>query len=243
MSSRPTVVASPSPELIRQLRAQVDTQTDRAPQRVFAVPPGLTGLLPDAGLRSGSAYTLDTAGALLLALLAEPSRAGAWCGVVGLPEVGVEAAGQAGVVLDRLALVPQPGDRWLAVVAALAEVLGVIAVRPGGAVRPADAARLSARLWDREATLLVVGEWPRAEASLRVEAPHWSGVGAGHGYLTGREVTLTVTSRRTPRPHSARLLLPGPDGRLEPVAPPAPVAVPLEATEPFKAAGRLKAVG
>ncbi|WOP17560.1 hypothetical protein [Raineyella sp. LH-20] len=231
MSSRAATAASPSPELIRQLRARTDAAVDRAPQRVFAVPSGLSGLLPDAGLRSGSAYTLDTAGALLFALLAEPSRAGAWCGLVGLPEVGAEAAAQAGVVLDRLALVPRPGDRWLAVVAALAEVMGVIAVRPGGAVRPADAARLAARLWDREATLLVVGEWPRAEASLRVEAPHWSGVGAGHGYLTGREVSLTVTSRRVPRPRSVRLLLPGPDGRLDTVVPPA------------TAVGRLKAVG
>lgn len=231
MSSLAATAASPSPELIRQLRARVDAAVDRVPQRVFAVPPGIDRIMPDAGLRAGSAYTLDTAGALLLALLAESSQAGAWCALVGLPEVGVEAAGQAGVVLDRLALVPRPGGRWLAVVAALAEVIGVIAVRPGGAVRPADASRLTARLWDREATLLVVGEWPRAEAALRVEAPHWFGVGAGHGYLTGREVSLTVTSRRVPRPRSVRLLLPGPDGRLDTVAP------------PVSAVGRLKAVG
>ncbi len=199
---------------MRQLHAQASGQTGRGRQRVVAVDPELAGLLPDAGLRAGAAYTLDTAGSLLLALLAEPSRAGVWCGLVGLPEVGMEAADQAGVALDRLALVRRPGDRWLAVVAALAEVLGVIAVRPGSAVRPADAARLAARLWDRDATLLVVGEWPRAEATLRVEAPRWSGVEVGHGYLTGREITLTVSSRRLPRPRSTRLLLPGPDGRL-----------------------------
>ncbi|MEA5154785.1 hypothetical protein [Raineyella sp.] len=242
MSSRPAAAASPTPELIRQLRAQVDTRVERPRQRVFAAPPELARLLPDAGLRAGSAYTLDDAGALLLALLAEPSRAGVWCGMVGLPEVGVEAAGQAGVVLDRLALVPRPGDRWLAVVAALAEVLGVIAVRPGGAVRPADAARLAARLWDREATLLVVGEWPRAEAALRVETPHWSGVGVGHGYLTGRDVTLTVTSRRIPGLHSARLLLPGPDGRLG-TAPPVPAAGQPTTTGQATTKGSLTAVG
>ncbi|WP_211223200.1 hypothetical protein [Propionicicella superfundia] len=223
--------ASPTPELMRQLRAQADSQAEDARPRRLPVPPGLAGLLPDAGLRPGSAYTLDTAGVLLLALLAEPSRAGSWCGAVGLPELGAEAAGQAGVALDRLVLVPAPGRRWLSVVAALAEVLSVIAVHPGNAVSPADAARLAARLRDRGAALLVVGEWPRAEAALRVDAPRWSGVGAGHGHLTGREATLTITSRRDPRPRSARLLLPGADGRLNVVAPLAP------------AAGRLRAVG
>ncbi|GAA2184062.1 hypothetical protein GCM10009785_30450 [Brooklawnia cerclae] len=214
-----------------RLRSQTNSHTADARQRVFAVHPGLAGLLPDAGLRAGSAYSLDASGALMLALLAEPSRAGLWCGAVGLPELGAEAAGQAGVALDRLALVPKPGQRWLSVVAALTEVLSVIAVRPGSAVRPADAARLAARLRDREATLLVVGEWPRAEAVLRVDAPHWSGVGEGHGRLTAREVTLSVVSRRAPRPRSVRLLLPGPDGRLGTVAPSVP------------AVGRLEAVG
>lgn len=204
---------------MRQLRAQVDEKAERrAPSRVFAVPPELAGLLPDSGLRPGSAYALAGAGALVHALLAVPSRAGTWCGVVGMPELGVEAAQQAGVVLDRLVLVPEPGPRWLSAVAALAEVLGVVAVRPGGAVAPADAARLASRLRDREATLLVVGEWPRAEAVLRVEEPLWSGVGDGYGNLTQREVTLTITSKRMPRPRSARLLLPGPDGQLGPAA-------------------------
>lgn len=214
---------------MRQLRAQADSQVDRVQSRMFAVDPSLAGLLPDSGLRSGCAYTLETAGALLLALLAEPSRTGAWCGVVGMPELGVEAAHQAGVVMDRLVLVPQPGRRWLSVVAALAEVLSVIAVRPGNMVSPADAARLTARLRDREATLLVLGQWPRAEASLRVEEPRWSGVGAGHGHLTGREVTVTITSRRSPRPRSARLLMPDPAGRLSMVAPVIPAARRLRA--------------
>ncbi|HMS36367.1 MAG TPA: hypothetical protein PKA93_04325 [Arachnia sp.] len=212
---------------MRQLRAQVEEKGERrGPSRVFAVPREVAGLLPDAGLRPGAAYALAGAGALLHALLAEPSRAGTWCGVVGMPEMGVEAAQQAGVVLDRLVLVPEPGRRWLSAVAALAEVLGVVAVRPGGAVAPADAARLASRLRDREATLLVVGDWPRAEAVLRVEEPRWSGVGAGHGNLTQREVTLTITSKRMPRPRSARLLLPGPDGQLGQ----APTAAPVRDT-------------
>lgn len=193
------------------------------------MPDEVAGLLPDAGLRPGSAYALGSAGALLHALLAEPSRAGTWCGIVGMPELGLEAAHQAGVVLDRLVLVPQPGPRWLSAVAALAEVLGVVAVRPSGSVAPADAARLASRLRDREATLLVVGDWPRAEAVLRVEEPRWFGVGSGHGNLTQREVTLTITSKRMARPRSTRLLLPGPDGHLGQLPTPLPAGDTLRA--------------
>lgn len=116
---------------------------------------------------------------------APPSRAGTWCGVVGMPELGAEAAQQAGVVLDRLVLVPEPGPRWLSAVAALAEVLGVVAVRPGGAVAPADApARLASRWTGKRPCSSLVR--PRAEAVLRVEEPLWSGVGDGYGNLTQR---------------------------------------------------------
>ena len=46
----------------------------------------------------------------------------------------------------------------------------------------------------------------------------WSGVGSGYGYLTSREVTVTVSSRRSPLRRSVRLVLPTPEGRL--TAPP-----------------------
>jgi len=182
-------------------------------QNLVPVHPGLAGLLPEGGLRPGAAYSV-AGGALLLSLLAEPSAAGSWCGVVGIPELGTEAARSAGVALDRLALVPQPGERWLSVVAALAEVLPVVAVRPPGRVREADAARLAARLRERSCVLLVCGEWPRVEARLAVAEARWDGLGDGHGYLTGREVVVTVDTRHTGTPRRARLLLPNAAGRL-----------------------------
>lgn len=177
------------------------------------VHPALAGLLPDGGLRPGAAYQVS-GGALLLALLAEPSAAGSWCGVVGIPEFGAEAARSAGVALDRLALVPQPGERWLSVVAALAEVLPVVAVRPPSRVREADAARLAARLRERATVMLVCGDWPRTEARLGIEHPSWAGIGQGHGYLSGREVTVSVVSRHAPAPRMARLVLPDSAGRV-----------------------------
>lgn len=205
-----TAAATPHGDLLQRLRSQADAGA-RVRQQV-AVHPALAGLL-DGGLQPGAAYSVS-AGSLLLALLAEPSSTGLWCGVVGMPELGAEAARSAGVVLDRLVLVPQPGERWLSVVAALAEALPVVAVRPPVRARDADAARLAARMRERSSVLLVCGEWPRVNAELRIEQAKWSGLGAGHGYLTSREVVVSATNRHSGTPHTARLILPDASGRL-----------------------------
>ena len=176
-------------------------------------PPSLGELLPGGGLLPGAVYSV-TGGALLASLLAGPSRAGLWCGAIGLPEFGVEAAEQAGVDLRRLVLIPNPGDRWFNATAAVAEVMPVVAVRPSNRVREGDAARLVSRLRSSGTALLVVGPWPRAEATLSAATPRWSGLGEGHGYLASRDVVVTVTSKRTPTPRRVRLTLPDSTGGL-----------------------------
>ena len=220
-------------ELLERLRAQAEAPARARAERLFPAPAALAKLLPEPGLKPGAAYCLDVAGSLLAALLAEPSRDGSWCGVVGVPEFGAEAAAAAGVSLDRLVLVPQPAEQWLAVAAALAEAVPVVAVRPYGRVSERDAARLASRLRDRGGVLLVHGEWPRAEASLRLVDIRWAGLGQGHGHLDRREVTVSVSSRRSPGGRRARLMLPSPDGKL------AVAHSPVEATPPI--AGQLGA--
>ena len=202
--------ATPHGDLLQRLRSQADA----GPRVRHLVPvhPALAGLL-DGGLQPGAAYSVS-GGALLLALLAEPSQAGSWCGVVGIPELGAEAAGSAGVVLERLVLVSQPGERWLSVVAALAEALPLVAVRPPAQVRDADAARLAARLRERSSVLLVCGDWPRVTAKLGIAEAHWSGLGSGHGYLDSREVLVNATNRYSGISRTARLMLPDSTGRL-----------------------------
>lgn len=203
----------PRQELLERLRLAAGGGGSSV-KPTFPLPSELAGIMPAGGLVVGSAYSLGTAGALLLAMLAEPSREGSWCGVVGMPELGCEAAERAGICLDRLALVPAPADQWLAVTAALAEVLPVVAVRPSGRVGAGDAARLAARLRDRGGVLLVHGDWPRAEAMLELTEPHWVGVGTGYGYLERREVLVSATSKRFGGVRSVRLELPAADGRL-----------------------------
>src|SRR5918993_3139917 len=206
------LTASHQPEPVddvTRLRAQVErVQGRKLDAPVLPVHPALAGLLPGGGLRPGAAYSLSRSTSLLLALLAQPSQSGSWCGVIGMPRLGAEAAEGLGVDLSRLVLIPDPGARWLAVTATVSEVLPVVAVRPSGRAADGEIARLAARLRDRGAVLLVQGPWPQAEAVLEVGDPVWTGLGRGHGYLAGRAVTVTASSRRWPRPRRERLLLP-----------------------------------
>jgi hypothetical protein len=198
---------------IQRLRAQI-TRMQRRSAQVDAIPvhPELAPLFPEGGLRPGAVYSLDAATSLLLALMSAPSRAGSWCAAIGMPELAAEAAEGYGVDLERFALVPDPGDRWLAVTSAVAEVFPVVAVRPPRAARDGDTARIGAKLRDRGGVLLVQGPWPQAEAALRLHDPEWTGLGQGHGLLAAREVTISATGRRFPVPRSVRVQLPGPLG-------------------------------
>ncbi|MCC2030926.1 hypothetical protein [Microbacterium allomyrinae] len=232
LASAASLNAGPT-NTVAQLRAQLErVQGRRLDAPVLPVHPALASLLPGGGLRPGSAYSLPRSMSVLLALLAQPSQSGSWCAAIGMPRLGAEAAEGLGVDLSRLVLIPDPGARWLAVTATIAEVLPVVAVRPSGRAADGDVARLAGRLRDRGAVLLVQGPWPQAEAVIEVADPAWEGVGRGHGYLSGREVTLTASSRRWPHPRRARVMLPDAAGHIA-VAAGRPGA-PVRAAEPLR---------
>ncbi|GAA3035595.1 hypothetical protein [Microbacterium dextranolyticum] len=212
------VAAADVADTVSTLRAQMQRmQGRRLETPVLPVPRALAALLPGGGLRPGASYSLGRSTSLLFALFARPSQDGAWCAAVGMPHLGVEAARAAGVDLSRLVIVPDPGERWLAVTSAIADVLPVVAVRPPARATDGDIARLAARMREREAVLLVQGPWPQTEAMIDVGDPSWTGLGDGYGLLSGRELTITVTSRRFPAPRTGRVLLPDADGAVAPV--------------------------
>jgi len=210
------VDASVVDELQQRIRSMQATKLD---SRILPTHPALADLLPGGGLKQGAMYSVESTAngygaTLLLALLAGPSAAGSWCGVVGVPEFGVEAAASFGIDLDRLILVPNPGDQWLAVTAAIADVLTVVVTKPPRAASEGNLARLAARLRQRGSTLIVVGSqsaWPQSEALLSLSQSSWSGIGDGHGHLTARQVTVTVSSRTGGKPRTARMWLPDPE--------------------------------
>ncbi len=207
--SDPEVDASDGRESVEQLQARIrQMQGTRLDTRDLPTHPAIASLLPGGGLKQGAAYSVERSATLLMALLAGPSAAGSWCGVVGVPEFGVEAAESYGIDLGRLVLVPHPGDQWLAVTAAIADVLTVVVTRPPRHASDGSVARLAARLRQRGSTLIVLGAWPQTEAMLSISRSRWSGIGDGHGYLASREVTVTVSSRTSSRPRSVDLVLP-----------------------------------
>ncbi len=193
-----------------------------ARDQLVAVASPLAGLFPEGGLRRGSTVVVQPgrrpgqgATSLALALLVAASQAGSWCAAVGLPELGPVAAAGLGVRLERLALVPAPGDQWPVVTAALLDAVDVVVVRPPWRPRLTDARRLVARSRERGAVLLAFsGSWPEgADLRLAVAASVWQGLGQGHGHLHARAMEV-VASGRGPaaRERRARLWLPGPDG-------------------------------
>ena len=178
-------------ELQSRIRQMQATKLD---SRRLPTHPALAPLL-DGGLKQGAAYSVERSATLLMALLAAPSAAGSWCAVIGVPEFGVEAAEHFGIDLERLVLVPHPGDQWLSVTAAVADVMGIVVTRPPKRASDGAVSRLAGRLRQRGTTLFVLGAWPQAEAMLTLSGSTWHGLGNGHGHLTAREVTVTVTTR------------------------------------------------
>src|SRR3954471_1544692 len=181
--------------------------------------PAVSELLAGASLRGGSVYSVRGSAALVMALMAGPSAEGAWCGVVGVPSFGAEAARGLGVDLERLVLVPDPGRDWLNVVAALVDALTVVVVRPPGEVTPGEASRLAARLRTRGAMLIASGSWPGSEARFEIESSTWTGLGDGEGLLTARQATVAVTGRRAAAHRRHQLWLPAPDGTIRSAEP------------------------
>lgn len=195
-------------------------------EHLLPLAPALARLTPRGGLQRGSvvAVTGPGATALALGLAAGPSAAGSWVVGVGTADVGLLAAAELGVDLERLVVVDAPPrGQWGAVVAAVAEAFDVVLVRHQHQVRPGDARRLTARVRERGGVLLQLpgrtGAWPDApDLTFTLSGPAWRGVGAGApgaGRLSARLVQVTVDGRRAASlGRSASLWLPGPDGEV-----------------------------
>lgn len=183
----------------------VEMQPQRLDDRALPTAPELRGLLPGGALRRGTVTTVRgrSSGSLLLglALLSAVSASGAWCGAIGLPELGLEAAADLGFALERLVLVPDPGAHALGIAGALSEVLSAVLLRPAAEARPGEATRLAARLRDHGTALVVLGDWPGSETSMSVTGADWSGLGHGHGLLDVCELTVRTDDRRGPLRH------------------------------------------
>jgi len=199
-----TSTLDPGRPVLDQLRERV-TAMEGGPARLpVPVLPALSGLV---SLRTGGSYGVDSA-SLALALAAGASRAGEWVGFAGWPDFGAEAAADLGVDLARTVLVPDTGEHWLEVTAALVDVLRVVVLRPPAQVDARSAGVIDARLRKRSSVLVVWGDWPRCEARLSLEDVRWSGPRRGHGRLRSRQVRIVVRRGSAP-PLRADVSFPG----------------------------------
>lgn len=189
---------------------------------VLTVLPALTGLLPGGGLRRGSTVSVCGATSLVLALLAAATREGSWAAVTGVPELGLAAAAEFGVDLDRIALVPHPGAELVGVLSALVDGFDLVVLGPALIEGPQLARRLAGRVRNRGTVLLTVGPWPGADIELRVSGRRWQGLTQdGHGHLRSREVEATSRGRgAAARPRVVPLKLPDASGGVARGGPP-----------------------
>ena len=192
-----------------------------ARDRVLPVPGTLGELLPDAALRRGEVVTVEGevgAGAtsIALAFAAAATAAGEWAAVVGIErrgprapnglsagDLGAAAALEAGVALERLAVVRRvPPARWATTVDVLLDGMSLVVAEVPRHLRVGDARRLEARTRERGGVLIALAgpssRWPAgATARLRVEGGPWPGLGAGHGLLTPRSPQVRVADHGT----------------------------------------------
>lgn len=166
-------------------------------------------------LPGGCSLALSVAGAV--------TGRGGWAAAVGMPSLGLVAAAELGVDLRRLALIPEPGERWPAVVAALVDGFDLLLVRPPGRIRAADARRLTARIRERGAVMVVLDApaWPESpDIRLSAGPAVWEGLGQGHGLLRCRRMEVVAGGRRIGgRQRHRQIWLPAPGGGMADVLP------------------------
>ena len=207
-----------------------------AKEELLPALPAIAELVGTPGLRRGSTVVVEAAGAasgasaLALALLGAPSAAGASAAIVGLPDLGLLAAQELGVALDRLVVVPQPAERAAAVVGAFLEGVDIVLARLPDGLPGALARRLAARARERRSVLVLAGRgvgealvlpsatsrgpWPETpDARLVVTSSTWALPAEGEGLLARRSLRVDAFRRRAaPERLQRTLLLPAPPG-------------------------------
>jgi len=199
----------------------VTQQLNTKPQVVerLAVADDVRELLPDSGLVRGRIVRCsgDAGLSLALSLCSLATQQGSWLGVVGVDHLGLLAAVEHGVALERTVLVhpPKTSREWSITVAAAIEGLDLLIVAVPERLSVNDARRVQTRLQSRRAVMIIVdntvlsksrsmngsneAQQFLADVVLDTKTKSWSGVDKGAGYLQHRDVRIRVSGRRVAR--------------------------------------------
>lgn len=198
--SRAVALVDGDIHVLRELAGKV-APVVLAGDQVIPVDESVQRLLPGGALRRGTVVSVEGqpgtgSTSLLFRLVAAASNDGSWVALVGMPDAGLLAAAEAGVSLERVAVIPEPGGHWPLVTAALLDAIDLVVVRPSTRVRPQDARRLATRARDRGGVLLVAGGWPEgADVRLTARRGRWEGLADGHGFLRARTLDIVTGGR------------------------------------------------
>ncbi|MFC3962149.1 hypothetical protein [Nocardia jiangsuensis] len=202
-------------ERVAALRDVIDRVPGPALARtpVLAVPAALGPIFPDGGLAKGSTVTYAGSSTVLLGLLAAVTADGSWAALVGGGRRGLLAFHEMGGDLERLAVIRDPGQDPLGVVAALTDGIDLIVLDHRVDIPPARARTLAGRVRTQKAVLLVAGQdWPHPDLRIRSHLAGAHGLGAGRGRLRGLAVEV-ATQDRTGRVREVAAVLDGVGGR------------------------------
>lgn len=190
-----------------------------APERLV-VADDVCKLLPDSGLVRGRIIRCsgDAGLSLALSLCSRATQQGSWLGVVGVAHLGVLAAVEHGVALERMVLVQPPNTsrEWSVTVSAVIDGFDLLVVAVLARLSANDARRVQTRLQSRRAVMIIVDNMTLSRSTSRfaperepdpfvadvildTKTKSWSGIDNGSGYLQHRDVSIRVSGRRVAR--------------------------------------------
>ncbi len=208
-----------------------------AAEQVLPVPEVFHRLLPGTGLQRGWTVRVDggpSSRAVAWALLGGVTTAGGWIAAVDVAGVGLAAAQEVGVAIERILVVSSAdAETWSATLGALIGSVDVIVFdSPRHRIVPSEQRRMTSRARERGSVLMELGTaTPRRhdaqlqyDLSLSVRPIEWRGLGIGHGCLRGRALEVEASGRRIGgAPRRARYDLPAVDGTLRVLEPEATI--------------------
>ncbi len=198
-------------------------------ERTLPTPADCADLFAEGGLVRGR--TLSSGGpaatSVMLRLVAAAVEAGGWMAVIDVPTLGLDAASELGIALERVVAIDtrrsgsDAGERagevdaavWADVIAAAADGFEVLVTRVPSDVRPSTLRKVVTRLQQRGVVMMVVGDPGPLVCDGVIDTGRqvWAGVGAGWGRLERRVVEVTATGRRLPGQRCRTMEFPVPE--------------------------------
>jgi hypothetical protein len=183
-----------------------------AGDRTLPVAEAFVGLFPERGLVRGRSIvcTGPAATSLALALAAPAVAAGSWLATIDVPTIGLDAASEFGIALERVVAVRTEATRWPDVVAAAADGFDLLIARVPPDASPSAVRKVATRLRQRDVVMLVLGDpGPLScDGVLDAGRAEWFGLGDGHGHLQHRRLVVEASGRRLHGRRRCELALP-----------------------------------